>query len=134
MKPQSWDVLQQALDSIDYKRDPIPEGHKRFALFRNDEANYAELSIYTYNVNTYDTDRMRFTRHEFVVPVATYHRAGWTRWVFDRIASIELHETCEWFFVDGERVYAPHHGNGWDPYAFWPGHDYAEKAKAPGED
>lgn len=131
---QTWDVLQQALDSIVYKRDPLPEGRERFQLYREDGANYAVLYIFTYNPNTYRDGEMRFTRHEFVVPVATYHRAGWTRWVFDRIASIELHETTEHFFVDGERIYAPHHGNGWDPYAFWPGHDYSEKLKAPGDD
>lgn len=133
MREQTWDTLQEVLDSIDYKRDPLPPGSPRFRLYRHDDENYAMLCIFTFNLNTYGGG-MRHTRHEFLVPCATYHRAGWTRWVFDRIASIELHETCEWFFVDGERVYAPHHGNGWDPYAFWPGHDYAEKAKAPGDD
>jgi hypothetical protein len=54
--------------------------------------------------------------------------------VFDRIASIELHETCESFLVDGVRVYAPHHGNGEDPYAFWPGGTAEQKTKSPGED
>lgn len=130
---QTWDELEKVIDSIEYTRDIKPEW-KRFHLVRNDEENYAVLYIYTHNRNTYKPDEIRHTRHEFVVPVATYHRAGWTRWVFDNIASIELHETCENFFVDGKRVYAPHHGNGWDPYTFWPSHDYAEKLKAPGDD
>jgi len=55
---------------------------------------------------------MRHTRHEFVVPVATYNRDTWIRWVFDCIVAIETHETCEWFTVNGERIYGPHHGNG----------------------
>lgn len=131
---QTWDVLEKVLASIDYQREPLPQGWKRFNLTYNDEDNYAALRILTYNPNTYRPGEMRLTTHEFIVPVATYHRAGWTRWVFDRIASIELHETCEHFFVDGVRVYAPHHGNGWDPYMFWPGHDTAEKQKAPGDD
>lgn len=130
---QTWDILEDALNSIDYKRDVPPSG-QRFRLLRRDDQNYATLLIYTYNTNTYKNDEMRHTRHEFVVPVATYNRPSWIRWVFDKIAAIEIHETTEWFFVDGERVYAPHHGNGWDPYAFWPGHDSSEKFKAPGDD
>lgn len=130
---QTWDILEEALKSIEYKRDQHPI-NLRFELKRDDASNYAVLYIYTYNVNTYKPDEMRFTRHEFVIPVCTYNKSAWVRWVFDRIVSIEVHETCEWFFVDGERIYAPHHGNGWDPYSFWPGHDYNEKFKAPGED
>jgi hypothetical protein len=129
---QTWDVLEEMLERIQYKREQPPG--RRFKLERRDEENYAVFYIYTYNPNTYFPDKMRYTQHEFVVPVATYHEAGWVRWVFDRILSVELHETCENFFVDDERVYAPHHGNGWDPYSFWPGHNYEEKAKAPGED
>lgn len=130
---QTWDVLQDALDKIVYKRDVPPNGGQ-FELKRFDEFNYAVLNIFTYNPNTYDPEHMRLTRHEFVVPVATYHFLGWSRWVFDRIRSISFHEDTECFFVDGVRIYAPHHGNGWDPYTFWPGHDIAEKLKAPGDD
>lgn len=183
--PETWDVLVEALREIVYVRDAPPTrgwgeddppetevlfNSERFRLVANRSLSYAVLYIFTLNPNTYDPRRMRHTRHEFVVPVATYHREGWRRWVFDRIASIEHHETCESFQVidpeacihcgahddadgdhtctcpnrDGEcaehtgpwtyRPYAPHHGNGWDPYTFWPGHDIAEKAKAPGVD
>lgn len=132
-RQQTWDLLQAALDSIEYTRDVPPDG-RRFRLIREDINNYAVLYVYTYQLNTYRPDEMRHTRHEFVVPVATYSKEAWTRWVFDRIASIELHETCESFQVDGVRVYAPHHGNGEDPYAFWPGGTAEQKAKAPGED
>lgn len=176
-REQTWDLLAESLAAIDYTRDPVPG--RRFQLDRDDEANYAVLYIFTYNPNTYRPKEMRHTRHEFVVPVATYHKAAWQRWVFDRIASIELHETCESFQVRDEskctpectcklcghaatdhdgrysscrghgdcvdhrftcedghyyRPYAPHHGNGEDPYAFWPGGTVKEKAKAPGED
>jgi len=47
---------------------------------------------------------------------------------------IEMHETTEFFFVNGERLYSPYHGNGWDPYALWPEGDPVERAKSPGED
>jgi hypothetical protein len=162
---QTWDLLKLALD--DYKRDEPPG--RRFQLVRDDESNFCVMYVFTYQPNTYRPTEMRHTRHEFVVPVATYHRAAWQRWVFDRIAQIELHETCEAFQVedpsacihcgshddpdgdhtcrcprrDGEcehvgpwmvRPYAPHHGNGWDPYTIWyDGHPH-EQAKAPGDD
>jgi hypothetical protein len=133
-REQTWDLLEEALGSIEYGREPLPAGYDRFKLTRVDADNYAVLNIYTYNPNTYKPGKMRLTRHEFVVPVATYNYQSWVRWVFDRIVSIEVHETTEFFFVEGHRLYGPHHGNGWDPYAFWPGHDQNEKFKSPGED
>ena len=129
---QSWDLLQQALDSIEYTRD-VPPGD-RFKLVRDDESNFAVLHIYSYNPDSFAPDKMRWTSHEFVVPVATYHQAAWTRWVFDRIMGIEMHEACESFKVNGVRVYGPHHGNGEDPYAFWPGGTREQKRKHPGQD
>lgn len=148
MRAQTWDLLVQALDTIDYTRDRPPKRRwddqkqgcetlhtsDRFLLLADEPGNYAILYIYTLNPNTYRPEELRHTRHEFVVPVATYHQGAWTRWVFDRIASIEHHETCESFQVNGERIYAPHHGNGEDPYTFWPGGTAEQKAKAPGDD
>lgn len=133
VREQTWDLLQQALDSIDYRREP-PPGGRRFSLERDDESNYAVLSIFTFNPNTYRPDEMRHTRHEFVVPVATYHKRQWQRWVLERLLSIEAHETVENFFVNGERLHSPYHGNGWDPYALWFEGDPIERAKAPGEE
>ena len=132
MIEQTWDILEDELKNISYTRELPSE--TRFEFIRNNEENYAVLYIFTYNVNTYRKNQMRHTRHEFVVPIATYNRRAWVRWVFDRIASIELHETAEWFFVNGERIYAQHHSNGWDPYTFWPSHDYSEKSKALGDE
>ena len=131
-RPQTWDLLAAALESITYTRDAPPG--QRFKLVREDEANYAVLYIFTLNPNTYAPEQMRHTRHEFVVPVATYHESAWVRWVFDRILSIEAHETCESFQYCGRRLYAPHHGNGEDPYAFWPGGTAEQKLKSPGDD
>lgn len=132
-REQTWHLLLEALLEIKYTRDEPPAGHKRFELEMFPDENYAVLFIFTYNVNTYRTDKMRHTRHEFIVPVATYHKAAWTRWVFDRILSIEVHETTECFQVNGIRIYGPHHGNGWDPYTIWYDGHPDEQAKAPGE-
>lgn len=131
---QTWDLLEEALSEIDYTRDPLPEGSPRFRLRRDDIDNYAVLFIFTYNPNTYRPDEMRHTRHEFVVPVATYRKEAWIRWVFERILAIETHETTECFQVNGVRLYAPHHGNGWDPYTLWYDGHPDEQAKAPGDD
>lgn len=129
---QTWDVLADVLEHIHYTRDEPPHG--RFRLVRDDENNHARLDVFTYNPNSYRPDEMRHTRHEFVVPVATYHRQAWIRWVADRLASIEMHEFGECFRVDGVPVYAHHHGNGWDPYTAWYDGHPAEQAKAPGDD
>lgn len=56
--------------------------------------------------------------HSFPVPVATYNRATWRRWVFDCCVKVEMHELGEWFLDGGERPYAPPHGPGEDPYTF----------------
>lgn len=133
MYEQTWDLLEEALGEIKYTRDEPPG--RRFHLVRDDEANYAVLYIFTYMPDSFSsTGEMRHTRHEFVVPVATYHKQQWTRWVFDRFMGIELHETCESFQVNGVRIYGPHHGNGEDPYAFWPGGTREQKRKHPGQD
>lgn len=129
---QTWDLLEQALGTIDYRREPTPSG-RRFDLQRDTDSNYAVLYIFTYNPNTYRPEVMRSTRHEFVVPVTTYNQRQWTRWVLERILSIEAHETVENFFVNGERLHSPYHGNGWDPYSLWFEGDPVERAKAPGE-
>lgn len=133
VREQTWDILEGLLDEIEYRREEPPD-FRRFRLARDDEHNYAILSIFTYNINTYKQDEKRHTRHEFLVPVATYNRDTWIRWVFDNIVAIETHETAEWFFVNDERIYAPHHGNGEDPYKQWYASYSAKKLKAPGED
>lgn len=130
--PQTWMTLNKVLEEIRYTRDEF-DG-RRFELRTWPEQNYAVLYIFTMNPNTYDPDQIRHTRHEFIVPVATYNESAWVRWVFDRIASIELHETAESFQYRGVRIYAPHHGNGEDPYSFWPGGTIEQKLKAPGDD
>lgn len=129
---QSWDTLERVIHSIRYTRDERPTT-PRFQLIRKDPDNYAVLYIFTHNPNTYRPEEIRHTRHEFVVPVATYNADTWLRWVFDRIVSIEVHETCESFFYDGERVYAPHHGNGEDPYSVWYDGHPDKQLLAPGE-
>lgn len=129
MKPQTWDVLDDAVQSITYKDGA------RFLLAREDEHNFALLYVFFGVPNSYRADRAeRHTRFEFVVPVATYDRENWVRWVFERVKSIEMHEVREWFKIDGVRAYAPHHANGEDPYVEWHMSTAERAAKAPGDD
>jgi hypothetical protein len=77
--------------------------------------------------------RMR-VRHEFLVPRASYNRDTWAAWVFDRIRDVETHEAGEFFRIDGVREFAPHHGNGEDPYRVWHVSDWATASKSSGDD
>lgn len=57
--------------------------------------------------------------HFFIVPAAGYNRNSWRNWMMERMKDIEIHEMCEFIRVNGERVFAPHHGEGEDPYIVW---------------
>lgn len=73
-------------------------------------------------------------RHGFLVPLASYNRDTWAAWLFDRIRDVETHEAGEFFRLDGIREFAPHHGNGEDPYRVWHVSDYATANKSSGDD
>lgn len=72
-------------------------------------------------------------RHQFLVPPATYNRVTWAAWIFDRFRDVETHEAGEFFRIDGLREFAPHHGNGEDPYRVWHVSDYATAKKRAGQ-
>ena len=54
--------------------------------------------------------------HNLAVPIESHDEAAWTRWLFDRIGDVEMHERMEAFQVGGVRPFAPGHGGGHDPY------------------
>lgn len=66
-----------------------------------------------------DPDSIIRVQHFFPVPPAAFNRNSWMRWLLDRILDVESHEGCEFFRIDDERVYAPHHSEGEDPYIVW---------------
>lgn len=81
------------------------------------------LSIRTMSFDTYHSDRGRHyaVLHTFAVPPATYNRASWLRWLFNRYVDVLTHEGMEFFrLVEDDEVdyrpYAPNHGPGHDPY------------------
>jgi hypothetical protein len=76
------------------------------------------LDIVTRGYNSYHVDRGQNygVHHYMIVPAATYNRQSWQRWLLDQHFLVERHETCEFFNVDGDKPFAPHHGPGSDPY------------------
>jgi len=61
--------------------------------------------------------RKRTTQHQFEIPNDLTDRRAWLRWVFDCLLLCELHETGEFFTVDGARPFMPHHQDEGSPYA-----------------
>lgn len=58
-------------------------------------------------------------QHWHAVPEATYNRASWARWLFERCRGVENHELGEWFDIGGRRPFQPLHGPGELPYEVW---------------
>jgi hypothetical protein len=54
--------------------------------------------------------------HLMPVPAATYNRVSWENWMMDQILLVEAHEAFEFARFDGQRLFAPIHAPGFDPY------------------
>lgn len=96
----------------DYPRDFRPDDHDRIDPI----GKGMTLVITTATVNSYRQDEYVKVAHLFIVPAATYSYESWRRWLFEQFAKVELHECMEFFTIDGEKPFAPHHGPGQDPY------------------
>lgn len=75
--------------------------------------------VQTYCQDTYNPERMIRVNHLFPVPPAAFNERSWRRWLFERILEVERHEAAEFFRIDGQRPYAPNHGEGHDPYTIF---------------
>lgn len=92
------------------------------------------LSVYGQYPDTYNPEQLIRVVHYFPVPPAAYDERSWRRWLFERVLEVERHEAMEFFRIDGERPYAPHHGPGNDPYiVFEYGTDLDVRTKFTGE-
>lgn len=78
-------------------------------------------------------ERIR-VQHEFLVPPASWNRDTWAAWIVDRLGDVEHHERNEFVRFDGYREFAPHHGNGEDPYRTWHVGDHEAARKRAGDD
>lgn len=83
--------------------------------------------------DSFNFDRRIRVRHAFLIPAASYNRNVWAAWLFDRVRDVETHEAGEFFRLNGVREFAPHHGNGEDPYRTWHVSDWATAAKSSGD-
>jgi hypothetical protein len=123
--------LKELVDSITYKpgwafmlwdeTEPDGSGGLQFVVTSDTE-------------DSFNFGRRIRVRHSFLVPHASYNRDVWVAWLFDRIRDVETHEAGEFFRIDGVREFAPHHGNGEDPYRVWHVSDWATANKSSGED
>jgi hypothetical protein len=105
-----------------------------FYIQVDDDCPVPKLMIVSDTLNSLETGRRIRVRHEFMIPPATYNRDTWAAWLFDRLRDVETHEAAEFFRIDGVREFAPHHGNGEDPYRVWHVSDWATAAKSAGDD
>lgn len=133
--------LEQLVRQVTYKQGWAVYLGEEFA---EDGAGGLKLFIVSETPDSYQTDRARAggrdmpvrmirVRHEFLVPRASYARDVWAAWLFDRYRDVETHEAGEFFKIDGLREFAPHHGNGEDPYRVWHVGDHAATRKKAGE-
>lgn len=93
----------------------------RFGLadVERDEGLASGLTLLiTVTTKDFYREGLRHTRHEFIVPAATYNREAWSQWLLECIWEINRHESSEAFVIDGERPFAPRHGPGFNPYHF----------------
>jgi hypothetical protein len=74
------------------------------------------LCILIATPNSYKPDEIRSVMHYMIVPAAAYDDRSWQRWLLDQILLVETHEACEFFAVEGVKVFAPRHAPGNDPY------------------
>jgi hypothetical protein len=78
--------------------------------------------------DSYHPEQTMRVMHYMIVPPAAYDERSWQRWLFDQIQLVEQHEACEFFLIDGNRPYAPHHGPGNNCYTIFD-HGTAEDAQ-----
>ncbi len=108
-------ILKELVDKLTYRPG------WQFSLEHIDRGQGSEgltLRILTVGYDTYHPELGENYRvyHYMPVPPAAYDLRSWRRWLLDQIILVERHEACEFFQIDGERYYAPHHGFGQDPY------------------
>lgn len=74
------------------------------------------IRVEGYNSAYPDTDLPFTVDHYQPIPIVTYNRQSWLRWLFEQCRRVENHELGEWFRIGSERPFAPLHGPGEDPY------------------
>jgi len=123
--------LPELVESITYKR-----GWMFFLQYEVEPDGSGGLAFHVVSdtEDSMNPERRIRVNHAFLVPAASYNRDTWAAWLFDRVRDVETHEAGEFFRLDGYREFAPHHGNGENPYLVWHVSDHATARKSAGED
>jgi hypothetical protein len=92
----------------------------------NEDGEWLCLHIVSCTPNSYEPDQTIRVNHSFLVPMATWNERTWKAWIMERYVDVWRHETGEFLTFEGVREFAPHHGNGEDPYITWHVGDLAD--------
>jgi hypothetical protein len=106
------EALRDLVADLDYKGWPV-------RLSREDRGQGCfglTLVITRVGPDTYHPETTIRVNHYMPVPPAAFNESSWRRWLLEQFLLVEQHEACEHFTIGGERVFAPNHGNGEDPY------------------
>lgn len=123
--------LRNLIENLTYK----PNWETFMGLFIEDsEVRCWAFYVVSDTENSMNPGRRIRVKHEFLIPPASWNRDTWAAWLFDRIRDVETHEAGEFFRINGVREFAPHHGNGEDPYRVWHVGDWATANKSSGDD
>lgn len=107
---------------------------RAYLSFNNEDGRWLTFHIVSYTPDSYDPSKNIAVNHSFLVPMATYNERTWKAWIRECYEKVWRHEIGEFLMFDGVREFAPHHGNGEDPYMVWHVGDLADTQVAAGED
>lgn len=85
----------------------------------NEGGGWLTLHIISCTPDSYRPESLIRVNHSFLVPMASYNERTWKAWIRDCYEKVWRHEIGEFLMFDGVREFAPHHGNGEDPYRVW---------------
>lgn len=109
-----WDP--DLLQSIVEQSKFIWPGWRHYLGKDNEEGSYWTFHIVSYTPDSYQVEQWIRVNHSFLVPMADYNERTWWAWIRDCYSKVFDHEIGEVLTFNGVRVFAPHHGNGEDPY------------------
>jgi hypothetical protein len=121
--------LRQIVESIEY----LMPGWMIYLSTDNEEHQHLTLHIVSHTPDSYDPTKMIRVNHSFLVPPATYNARTWKAWIRDCYSKVWDHEIGEMLLFGGVREFAPHHGNGEDPYRVWHVGDLVDTQVAAGD-
>lgn len=124
MTDTQWEPpgLRDIVESTNY----LMPGWAVFLGRDNDDHRWLTLHIISSTPNSYHPEKTIQVNHSFLVPMGTYNERTWKAWIRDCYSKVWDHEIGEMLLFDGVREFAPHHGNGEDPYRVWHVGDLAD--------